>query len=229
MADLLRVYFDPSEIHPTTGYPYAWSQESEAVDQSNRQIGDGPRMNLPIKDLIRETAGHRCERCGHPYRKGEHGNGEWSACDEHCTHGGPVRVLAPDGSILGVGDYGEWARATSEDLGYEVATEIGSQFYGLRETRIEAQWRILTVHHLNGAKWDCRWWNLAALCQRCHLTIQGKVYLERPWNKPHTEWFKPHAAGFYASLIPGEEPTREETMARLDELLDLELTQEALF
>ena len=90
---------------------------------------------------------------------------------------------------------------------------------------IYAQWRILTVHHLDGNKLNCRWWNLAALCQRCHLTIQGKVKLQRPYFLEHSEWFKPYVAGYYASTILGEELTREEVAARLDELLGLALRQ----
>lgn len=44
-----------------------------------------------------EAAGHRCVRCYHPYRKGTHGNGEWSPCDDLCSHGEPVRLCAnPD-------------------------------------------------------------------------------------------------------------------------------------
>lgn len=46
-----------------------------------------------IPDLVREQAGHRCERCGHPYRKGQHGSGEWSPCDQRCTHRGPMARL----------------------------------------------------------------------------------------------------------------------------------------
>ena len=35
---------------------------------------------------------------------------------------------------------------------------------------------VLTVHHLNGVKEDCRLSNLIAVCQRCHLRMQ--VYAE---------------------------------------------------
>lgn len=56
----------------------------------------------------------------------------------------------------------------------------------------------LTVHHLTGEKDNCKWWNLAALCQRCHLHIQAKVVMHRAWFLPHSEWFKPFAAGYYA-------------------------------
>ena len=31
----------------------------------------------------------------------------------------------------------------------------------------------LTVHHFDGNKSNCEWWNLMALCQRCHLRRQG--------------------------------------------------------
>src|SRR5690606_39863221 len=39
--------------------------------------------------------------------------------------------------------------------------------------------RMLTVHHLDGDKANCAWWNLAALCQVCHLVIQGRVVIDR--------------------------------------------------
>jgi hypothetical protein len=43
--------------------------------------------------------------------------------------------------------------------------------------------------------------------------------MERIWPWPHSEWFKPYAAGWYAWVYLGEDITREETLARLDELL----------
>lgn len=33
--------------------------------------------------------------------------------------------------------------------------------------------RVLTVHHLDGDKSNSEWWNLAALCQVCHLHVQA--------------------------------------------------------
>ena len=154
-----------------------------------------------VKHLVREQAGHRCVRCGHPYRTGEHGKGEWTPCDKRCRHGGPVR----------------WSNGSSWEE-YDGPDETIAVY-------VEAKWRILTVHHLLlgvDAKRDLRWWNLAALCQRCHLTIQGRVVMERIWPWPHSDWFKPYAAGWYAWIYLGEELTRDETMARLDELLALE-------
>ena len=50
-----------------------------------------------------------------------------------------------------------------------------------------AQGYCLTVHHLDLDPSNNRWWNLAALCQRCHLSIQGRVIMERPWLFEHSE------------------------------------------
>lgn len=184
MLSVYRTYLD-SECGQD-GYPWVWHER--------------------IKHEVREEAGNRCIRCGHPYSKGA---GEWSACDTRCTHGGPMRALIhsrvaawiPDGSA-------DWQSHLC------VAPSAG--------TRREAQWRILTVHHLNGRKHDCRWWNLVALCQRCHLQIQGKVQMARVWPWEHSEWFRPYVAGYYAAVYLGEELTRAEAVARMDELLALE-------
>jgi len=54
----------------------------------------------------------------------------------------------------------------------------------------------LTVHHLDMNKANCADWNLAALCQRCHLRIQGKVDFEQQYMLPHSEWMRPHVDGF---------------------------------
>lgn len=165
------------------GYPLAWHES--------------------IKHAVREQAGYRCVRCGHPYRGGEHGNGEWTHCDARCTHGGPYRFRADDGGWL---------------------VEIHDRSAGSRVSEgreVEAAWRILTVHHLDGDKLNCRWWNLAALCQRCHLSIQGRVIMDRPWLFEHSDWFKPYVAGYYAFTRLGEDLTRDEVTARMEELLTL--------
>lgn len=81
----------------------------------------------------------------------------------------------------------------------------------------------LTVHHADNDKSNSAWWNLLALCQRCHLSIQGRVNLDRPWvMADHSEWFKPYVAAFYAWKYLGIELSRVETEARLEELLQLE-------
>lgn len=88
--------------------------------------------------------------------------------------------------------------------------------------RTEAQWRILTVHHLDGDKSNDAWWNTLALCQRCHLQIQTRVDPRIPYFLEHSEWFKPYVAGFYAWKYEGKMITREEATARLEELLSHE-------
>lgn len=57
----------------------------------------------------------------------------------------------------------------------------------------------LTVHHLDIDPSNCAWWNIPALCQRCHLSIQSKVIMERPYMFPHSDWFKPYVAAYYAA------------------------------
>lgn len=58
---------------------------------------------------------------------------------------------------------------------------------------------VLTVHHLDGEKSNCADWNLAALCQRCHLTIQGRIKMEQgffPEILDVSPWFEPHLKGY---------------------------------
>lgn len=209
----LRLY-GPDELGDD-GYPFAWHRGAYPVPMMGDETDAPPDPG--IKHLIRELAGYRCERCGHPYPPGiarDHPKGEWTPCDEQCTHGGHIRYrdLALDT---------DWREI---NLNAPVGETLDDEYPDgpRRRWATEALWRILTVHHLNGVKWDCRWWNLAALCQRCHLTIQGRVVMERVYVLEHTDWFKPHAAGYYASTYLGLDLTRDETLARLEELLSLE-------
>jgi len=81
---------------------------------------------------------------------------------------------------------------------------------------------VLTTHHFDGNKANDAWWNLLALCQRCHLTVQGKVDPEIPFFLEHSDWLKPFVAGFYANKYEGKMITREEAEYRLNELLAYE-------
>lgn len=202
--ELFKVYLGAG----ADGYPLEWHR-CAVRDFDAKPVFYG------IKDIVREEAGNRCIRCGHPYEKGM---GEWSPCDDRCTHGGPLRVYGSDN-----GREAAWIECSAEGVQGTAAQILAEGF------RVEAQWRVLTVHHLNGIKLDCRWWNLVSLCQRDHLIIQGKVRLEREFIREHSPWFKPYAAGWYASHYLNEHLTREQTMERLDELLQLELAQESLF
>lgn len=207
---------------------------------------------------VRLEAGHRCVRCKHPFMPKqdakmlgvERSGHPWSACDERCEHGGPVKITTPDDELI-----------VQKDDSRSIIMVLESEPDVLA---VEAFFRILTVHHLDGDKANCRWWNLAALCQRCHLEIQAKVVMERVYPFPHSEWFKPYVAGYYAFVYlcqhcglpeespvhsepaqepgvvmettgvgptflpghvfePGRELTREQVEGRMDELLALEL------
>lgn len=83
--------------------------------------------------------------------------------------------------------------------------------------------KILTTHHFDGNKANDAWYNLLALCQVCHLKIQGKVDPETPYFLEHSEWLKPYICGFYAYKYEGRLITREEAKIRMDELLAYEL------
>lgn len=76
----------------------------------------------------------------------------------------------------------------------------------------------LTVHHLDMDPANCRWWNIPPLCQRCHLHIQARVVMERPWMFEHSPWFKPYVAGYYAHQI-GECESLPAVSAHLERLL----------
>lgn len=77
----------------------------------------------------------------------------------------------------------------------------------------------LTVHHLDIDPSNCEWWNIPALCQRCHLHIQSKVIMEQPYMFEHSEWFRPYVAGYYAAQN-GHPHNREWVMDNIDMLLD---------
>lgn len=159
---------------------------------------------------VREEAGHRCIRCNHPYQTGikRDDKGRWSECDIRCTHEGPVNIFKDDGS-----NHPIQIKTTAGNLVAE---------WQPKGRIIKAEWRILTVHHFDGAKDNDAWWNKLALCQKCHLSVQARVNPEIPWMFEHSEWLKPFVAGFYAMKYLNENLTREEVMARLEDLLALE-------
>ena len=214
-TELLRIY-DPENECGDDGYPFAWHRGTEAVGFFE--------LAPAIKNLVREQAGHRCIRCGHPYPPGiarEHPRGEWTPCDEYCTHSTPFQYRP-------AGEDGKWRVGMAPHSSGEHLYEFDQSGTLVQRWEAQAQWRILTVHHLNERKHDLRWWNLAALCQRCHLTIQRKVTMEVAYPWDHSDWFKPHAAAWYALRYRGEHLTHTQTMTRLDELLALGQREESI-
>src|SRR3990167_8704995 len=81
METELRVY--ASDELGKDGYPVRWHRAENGFPA--------------LKELVRMAADYRCVRCGHPYRSGEHGSGEWSPCDEQCSHLCPVRWVYDSG------------------------------------------------------------------------------------------------------------------------------------
>jgi hypothetical protein len=69
--------------------------------------------------------------------------------------------------------------------------------------------RTLTVHHLVPDKFLVDDWNLAALCQKCHLYIQRRVDMFQTYLLPHSEWFIPHLVGFQKWQREMEEENEE--------------------
>lgn len=54
---------------------------------------------------------------------------------------------------------------------------------------------VLTVAHLDHEYGNQRF-NLAALCQRCHLKYECRIHFRQGYMYPHSEWFIPHVAGW---------------------------------
>ena len=60
----------------------------------------------------------------------------------------------------------------------------------------------LTVHHLDKVKWNLQHWNLAALCQRCHLKIEHRVNFFQVWAFEHSPWMARHVADYNEYALP---------------------------
>lgn len=45
---------------------------------------------------------------------------------------------------------------------------------------------VLTARHFDGNKANSAWWNLPALCHRCHLSVQARVNQDQPYFFEHT-------------------------------------------
>jgi hypothetical protein len=157
-----------------------------------------------IATAVKEDAGWRCVRCGHPHER----PAERVPCDERCDLERHPEFRPPRALDLTMPEH---ARPT--------LFLRGGRRWVLAGRRRQ---RVLTVAHLDDDKANCRWWNLAALCQVCHLSTQSRIEMQRTWVLEHSAWFHPYVAGFYAWRYLGEDLSRLEVEARLDELLELE-------
>lgn len=67
---------------------------------------------------------------------------------------------------------------------------------------------VLTVHHFDGDRSNCDRWNLMPLCQRCHLSVQGRVDpTERLLCDTVSVWAMPYIAGFYSHCTDPVRPS----------------------
>lgn len=109
-----------------------------------------------------------------------------------------------------------------KEIAHDVKAKAGWKCVRCGHPHAPKEGYTLTVHHLDMNPSNVAWWNIVPLCQKCHLQIQHKVVLERPWMFEHSKWFKPYAAGYYAS-IHGISTDYEFVMTHLELLLSLGL------
>ena len=109
-----------------------------------------------------------------------------------------------------------------DEIGDRVRAEAGNVCIRCGHPHDPPNGYALTVHHFDGNKSNCEWWNLMALCQRCHLRVQGRVNPEISYFLEHSAWAKPYIAGFYAKKYEHRLIDRAEAERRLEELLSHE-------
>jgi hypothetical protein len=67
------------------------------------------------------------------------------------------------------------------EIALEIKREAGWRCEHCNHFHDPSSGYCLTVHHLDGNKSNCAFENLVALCQRCHLHIQGKWQPGQGW------------------------------------------------
>lgn len=75
-----------------------------------------------------------------------------------------------------------------DDIARDIKARAGWRCEHCDTAHCVETWHVLTVHHLNGDKADCRWENLVALCQRCHLSIQATYTPGQQWLFGRPSW-----------------------------------------
>lgn len=93
--------------------------------------------------------------------------------------------------------YGEYP-ANWREIAHSAKKAAGWRCERCRHPNDPSHGYTLTVHHLVPDKGLCENWNLAVLCQRCHLSVQNRVdmFQELLPGAPISDWFVPHLAGF---------------------------------
>lgn len=95
---------------------------------------------------------------------------------------------------------GKYPPQWTKEFRTQLREQVGNKCERCKHPHDPKNGYALTVHHLDNNKSNCEPWNLAVLCQRCHLHIQGKVFLPQFYMFEHSEWFKPHLEGYLQSL-----------------------------
>lgn len=151
----------------------------------------------------KDESAWRCVRCGHPHettwKNPPADPSKASQCDDGCNH----HYHRLNEGLLRLQFQGGLYKVTPQQIGF-------------------VPQRVLTVHHLDGDKENCRWWNCPPLCQKCHLEVQAKVTMAQQYLGEHSEWFKPYLAGYLAFHVLGEDFTRAKIEELLPDLLALE-------
>lgn len=138
-----------------------------------------------IAKRIKDKADWRCVRCGHPHETPNN----LHPCDSRCKLNYHIEV--PREGVIRIALQEKAKRGMFGD---------GRSWFAQRQ-------RVLTVHHLDNDKSNCADWNLAALCQVCHLHIQAVLDVfeidELPSNyDPAAGWLAPYLIGRRAALSP---------------------------
>lgn len=77
----------------------------------------------------------------------------------------------------------------------EVKAAAGGQCVRCKAKHDPAIGYCLTVHHFDGDKANVAKWNLMALCQRCHLSVQARVDPAQGLIIHPSRWSMPYIAG----------------------------------
>ena len=85
------------------------------------------------------------------------------------------------------------------DIAWRIKARAGWRCERCGHAHDPAEGYRLTVHDLGMAKANCADWNLAALCQRCHLSVQVRGDLEQAYMLEHSHWMRPHIEGYLRS------------------------------
>lgn len=85
------------------------------------------------------------------------------------------------------------------DIAARVKADAGGRCVRCRHVHDVASGHVLTVHHFDGDKSNCAGWNLMALCQRCHLSVQSRVSPAQGLMHKPPVWVMPYVAGMIAA------------------------------